>query len=137
MPYDRRALADGTDDRRLADDTVLAVDDLAELGEGLQAVAGVRLRVALLDELQALLGRHLAACAAAFLEAFLAFLPFSLLAGFAAASSAPTAVGACQHFLVVSWVYQMSMRPIWANSAMALRYAFTDGQRGRAHVLPC
>ena len=38
-------------DRRLADDPVLAVDQLAELGQRLQAVAGVRLRGSLLRPL--------------------------------------------------------------------------------------
>ena len=44
-------------DRRLADDPIAAVDQLTELGEGLQAVAGVRLGQRLLCGLSCPLGR--------------------------------------------------------------------------------
>jgi len=41
-------VAEGDNDRRLADDPVLAIDQLAQLGQRLQAVAGVRLGQVLL-----------------------------------------------------------------------------------------
>ena len=52
-------LAQRDDDRRLADDAVLAVDDLGELGERLQAVARVRLGGDLLGAPRGGLGRLL------------------------------------------------------------------------------
>ena len=46
----------GYDDRRLGDDPVLAVDDLGEFGQRLQAVAGARLLEILLGGLDRLCG---------------------------------------------------------------------------------
>ena len=51
----RGQVAQRDHDRRLADDPVLAVDELGELRQRLQAVAGVRLRGGLLGALLALL----------------------------------------------------------------------------------
>ena len=85
-------------DRRLADDPVLAVDHLGELGQRLQAVSRPGLGQVLLGALD-LLGLRLAracACAAA-------------------------TMSSCAR-----WAYQMSSVRICANSAIASRYAATD-----------
>ena len=90
-------------DRGLADDPVLAVDQLTELGQRLQAVAGVCLGGALL---RAVFSACLAALAF-FLEAFLAS---------AAALWTPLMSSSSSR-----WAYQMSMVPIWAKLAIASR----------------
>ena len=88
------------DDRRLADDAVLAVDDLGELGERLQAVAGVRLGGDLLGAPSARLGRLLLA------------LPF-----WARSAVLMAAISSSSE----RCAYQMSMVSIAANSAIAVR----------------
>ena len=92
-PVRRVQLARRDHYRRLAHEAVLAVDELAELGKGLQTVAGARLGVGLLDDLQALFAVTWPAWAAAFFPAvaFPAFCFLRAAFAFTAASSSATA----------------------------------------------
>ena len=122
----------GNHDRRLADDPVLAVDQLPELGQGVQAVPGARLA----EVLVGLLGgpghasgsrlvpalRDLAAFLPAFLPGFLPTLALCPACGpFApAASTASSPSAACSSDADFR-VYHSSKVPIWANWAIACR----------------
>ena len=101
VPVHGLEVAGGDDHRWLAHDPVAAVDHLAELRQGLQAVAGVRLLDGLAGDLLALLGLG---C--------LLLVPRSARPG---SSMAFMSSGSER------WAYQISMLPMTAKPAMASR----------------
>ena len=117
----------GNHDRRLADDTVLAVDQLPELGQGVQAVPSARLA----EVLVSLLGgpghapwRRLSRPFSD-LESLPAFLPdlafFPAFAPFGLVVSAASLPSAACSSAADFRVYHSSKVPIWANCAMDSR----------------
>ena len=117
------------DDRRLADDPVRPVDELAELGQRLQAVAGVSLRTRLLRPL----GRRFSVSFSCF---FAPFLPSDFLAAFAAcfASRPPSLRIAVMSSSSSRCAYQMSIVRIGANCRHRLPVGRHRGQRRSARV---
>ena len=103
-------------DRRLADDPVVPIDQLAELGQRLQAVTRVRLRGGLLRPLPGQLGRLSCFRPVSPVFFFAAFAPLaSFLVSATVVRIAPISSSSSR------WAYQMSIVPICAKEAIASR----------------